>query len=159
MSSRLITTWSEYDSAVEEILDLSRNSLLIFDRDLAPLKLEQPERIVALRRLLSSQQDGRRLTVVVQQPDFVRQRSPQLMNLLALHAPAMSIIHSPPHLDRLKDCLLIADGRQLLVRFHQDQPRARVIVDDARECAPYLLRFDEILGEGGTPLSSITLGL
>ena len=41
MSSRLITNWSDYDGAVQEILDLTTATLEIFDEDLAPLKLER----------------------------------------------------------------------------------------------------------------------
>ena len=159
MTSKLITTWSEHDSAVQEILDLSPTTLLVFDENLSPLKLERPARIAALRRLLSARQPTTRLTIVVQKADFVRQYSPQLMDLLALYSPALTIIQSPPHLARLKDSLLIADGRHALVRFHQDQPRSRLIIDDSEECAPYQQRFDEILGEGGDQLSPMTLGL
>ncbi|HCZ15594.1 MAG TPA: hypothetical protein PL117_11860 [Accumulibacter sp.] len=159
MSSRLITTWTEYDGAVEEILALSASTLQIFDEDLSTLKLERPERIEALRRQLSARQDNTRITIIVQKPDFVRQYSPQLMNLLAVYAPTLTIIHSPAHLDTLKDSMLIADGRHALVRFHRDHARSRAIVGDEQECAPYQLRFDEILGEGGDPLSATTLGL
>lgn len=159
MASKLITTWSEHDSAVQEILDLSPTTLLVFDDNLSPLKLERPARIAALRRLLSARQPTTRLTIVVQKADFVRQYSPQLMDLLGVHSPALTIIQSPPHLARLKDSLLIADGRHALVRFHQEQPRSRLIIDDSEECAPYQQRFDEILDEGGDPLSPMTLGL
>lgn len=159
MPSRLITTWTEHDSAVQEILDLSPNTLQIFDEDLSPLKLETPERIAALNRLLASRQEGRQLTIVVQKTDFVRQYSPQLMKLLRVYSPTLQVIHAPPHLEALKDSLLIADGRHALVRFHGDQARSRLITDDMQECKPYLKRFEEILGEGGDPISAITLGL
>ena len=159
MTSRLITTWSEYDSAVREILGLAQTTLLVFDETLSSLQLERPERIAALRRLLSARKPATRLTIIVQKADFVRQYSPQLMDLLTVHSPALTIIQSPPHLARLKDSLLIADGRHALIRFHQEQPRSRLIIDDSEECAPYQQRFDEILGEGGDPLSPMTLGL
>jgi hypothetical protein len=159
MTSRLLTTWSEFDSAVQEILDLCACTLLVFDRDLSPLKLERPERVTVLRRLLASLDHNKRLTVVVQRPDFVRQYSPQLMNLLMVYSPALTITHSPPHLDLLRDSLLIADGRHALVRFDQDHARARLIIDDLTECAPHVQRFEAILAEGGDQLSSTTLGL
>ncbi|WP_313953846.1 hypothetical protein [Accumulibacter sp.] len=159
MTTRLITTWTDYDSAVQEILALSPSTLLIFDEDLSPLKLERPERIAALARLLASKESTRRLTIIVQKPDFVRQHSPQLMALLTVHAPLLTIIQAPPHLDNLKDSLLIADGKHALVRFHQGQARSRVFIDEGEECAPYQRRFEEILGEGGEPLSATTLGL
>jgi len=159
MSSRLITTWSEYDRAIQELLDLSATRLDIFDEDLSTLKLEAPQRVAALRALLSAPSHDRQLRIVVRKRDFVCQYSPQLMNLLTLYAPLLSIIDAPPHLDQLGDCLMIADDRHALVRFHRDQPRARLIVDDTSECAPYAQRFAEVLGEGGDPLSSKTLGL
>lgn len=163
MSSRLITTWSAYDSAVQDILDLAPDTLQIFDQDLSTLKLERPERSAALRRLLSLRHDdtrwSRRLTIVVQKPDFVRQYSPQLMTLLSRHAPTLTIIHAPAHLATLSDSLLIADGRHALLRFHHDHARSRLIIDDSGECAPLQQRFDEIVGEGGEALSASTLGL
>lgn len=163
MSSRLITTWSEYDSAVQDILDLAPGTLQVFDEDLSTLKLERPERIAALRRLLTLRPDdkrlSKRLTIVVQKTDFVRQYSPQLMKLLSSHAPTLTIIHAPAHLATLADSLLIADGRHALVRFDHDQARSRLIIDDSGECAPLRQRFDEIVGEGGEALSATTLGL
>ncbi len=159
MTSRLITTWSEYDRAVQELLDLAPRVLQIFDQDLSPLKLERAQRIAALRELLATREDDKRLTIIVQNADFVRQYSPQLLQLLRVFAPALTIIQSPAHLATLQDSLLIADGRHALSRFQRDHARARLIVDDASECAPYVLRFDEILATGGDPLSPTTLGL
>lgn len=159
MSSRLITTWAEHDRAVQEILELSASRLLIFDEDLSPLKLERPERVAALSRLLSSTPDGKQLTIIVQKAEFVRQYSPQLLKLLSVYSPALTIIHAPPHLEALKDSLLIADGKHALARFHRDHARSRLFIDDAQQCAPYAKRFEEIRNEGGEPLSAITLGL
>jgi hypothetical protein len=159
MTSRLLTTWTEHDSAVQEILDLSPKSLLIFDEDLSPLKLENPARIAALNRLLSSRQQGSQLTIVVQKTEFVRQYSPQLMKLLRVYSPTLQIIHAPPQLEARKDSLLIADDKHALLRFHRDHARSRLITDDVQECKPYRKRFDEILGEGGDPISATTLGL
>lgn len=159
MTSKLITTWSEYDNAVQELLDLSSGRLSIFDQDLSPLKLERAERLAALRALLTAPDYRKQLTIIVQQADFARRYSPQLMNLLAVYSPTLQIIHSPPHLVTLQDSLLIADDRHALIRFQQDQARARLIIDDPLECAPHMQRFAEILGEGGDPLSPTTLGL
>jgi hypothetical protein len=57
-------------------LDLTTDTLLVFDQDLSSLKLERPERIAALRRLLGAQEFNKRLTLVVQKTAFVRQYSP-----------------------------------------------------------------------------------
>ena len=159
MTSRLITTWTEYDNAVQEVLELSTSTLQIFDEDLSSLKLERPQRIAPLRAVLTAHEYHKRLAIVVQKLDFVRQYSPQLMDLLKVHAPTLTITQSPPHLDTLKDSLLIADGKHALVCFHREQPRARLIIDDVHECTPYVRRFEEILAAGGDPVSAMTLGL
>ena len=160
MSSRLLTTWSGYDAAVGDILALAANTLQIFDRDLAPLKLESADRIAALCRLLmTARPSSPRVTIIVRQAEFVRQFSPLLMNLLVAHSPALRILQSPPHLETLRDSLLIADDQHVLVRFHDRQARARLIVDDIGESAPYAQHFAEILAEGGEPISASTLGL
>ena len=86
MTSRLITTWSEYDRAVQELLDLAPRVLQIFDQDLSPLKLERALRIAALRELLATREDDKRLTIIVQNADFVRHYSPQLVRCyIAIH--------------------------------------------------------------------------
>lgn len=159
MTSKLFTTWSEYNEATQELLERSTETLEIFDEDLSSLQLERPARMAALRGLLDSHRYTRRLTIVVRKADFVRQYSPQLMNLLSAYAPALTITESPPHLGTLEDSLLIADGRHALVRFHRDHARARLIIDDTGECAPFLQRFHEIVAAGGEPLSPTTLGL
>lgn len=159
MTSKLLTPWSEYDAATQEILDRSTVTLEIFDGDLSSLKLESLSKVAALRALLDSHRSPGRLTIVVRKADFVRQYSPRLLNLLSTYAPALTISESPPHLGTLAESLLIADGRHALVRFHRDQPRSRLIVDDQSECAPVVQRFNEIVAAGVQPLSPTTLGL
>lgn len=159
MTSKLLTTWSEYDGATQEILDRSTATLEIFDEDLSSLKLERALRIAALCALLDSHRYPRRVTIVVRKADFVRQSCPQLMKLLRVHAPALTITESPPHLGTPEASLLIADGRHALVRFHRDLARARLIVEDTGESAPFLQRFNEIVAAGSEPLSPTTLGL
>ena len=54
---------------------------------------------------------------------------------------------------------VVADSRHALVRFHEDQARAKVMLDAPLDCAPYARRFDEIVAEGGDEISATTLGL
>ncbi len=159
MASRLITTWSAYDDAVDQLLARSPATLLIFDQDLSSLKLERPPRIAALARLLATRDPQQRLTIVVQNAAFVRQYSPQLLQLLRFHQPTLAILQAPPQLDSLRDSLLVADARHALVRFDHAQARARLFLDDTEACAPWVRRFEEIVATGGEPIASTTLGL
>ena len=159
MSSTLLTSWSAYDDALQQILDLSPTTLLIFDRDLSALKLEQPQRANSLQRLLAARRATTRLAIVVQNTEFIERDSPRLMNLLATYFPAMTITAAPPQLSALSDSLLIADDKHALIRFHHQQARSRLIIDEDEECRPYCERFSAIVDEGGDPVSPNTLGL
>lgn len=158
MTTTLITTWSEYDRAVEATVQRARHTLLIFDRNLESLRLERPQRVAALRSLLQAKPRAR-LAFIVQNADFVRRHSPLLLGLLTYYAPALTVTQTPGHLATLRESLLLADDEHMLVRFDHDQPRARLIVGEPALCMPYRQRFEEIRAEGGDPVSSLTLGL
>jgi hypothetical protein len=163
MTRKLLTTWREYDEAIREMLALAPTTLRIFDEDLALLKLEDPARLATLRRLLAARERtprrDSRLTIVVQNSESVRRHDPQLIDLLCIHAPDLRIVQAPDHLASLTDSLLIADDRHVLVRFERSQPRARLLIDEPAECAPYLRRFEDIVAEGGDAMSPTTFGL
>lgn len=158
MSSKLITSWNEYESAVGEVLKLAKKTLRIFDENLSALKLERPERIEVLRNFLNAS-PKHLLQIAVQDAGYVRLHNPRLMDLLVAYSHNLQIIECPPHLAALSDSLILADDRQGLVRFHKTQARAKAILDDIEECAPYLQRYDQIISEGGTPVAGRSLGL
>lgn len=158
MTSELITSWSEHDISVREILALASNSLCIFDGDLSKLKLGRSDAIESLRRFLGNGRENA-LRIVLQNTETLRQDNPRLMQLLADRPHGMSILQCPPQLAELTDSMLIADGRHALIRIHKDHARSRVILDSAEDCAPYIKRFEEILNEGGEPIGATTLGL
>lgn len=158
MSSQLITTWTEHDDAVCHLLAIAAHKLRIFDHDLSKLKLEQADRASALRQFLTGN-PKKTIQIAVKNAEVIERNSPRLMSLLASFSHQMKIIQCPPHLISLSDALLLADERHAVVRFHKDQARARAILDEPGECAAYEKRLDEIIAEGGTPISSTTLGL
>lgn len=158
MPSTLITTWAEYDGAVQDILALATHRVCVFDKDLAALKLERPERLALLRQFLGAGPE-RTVQIAVQDAEHLRRNCPRLMELLAVHAHNLTIIECPTHLAGLSDSLLIADAQHAVVRFHRDQARAKKMINAVEECAPYQQRHDQILGEGGAPVTASTLGL
>lgn len=158
MNSELITSWAEYDSSLLKILELTTQTLSIFDADLLKLRLERPANIELLRRFLSSDRQHR-LRIAVKNAEPFRRDSPRLMKLLALYTQNMTMIECPPHLASLNDSLCIADDRHALIRFHTDSARARIIIDNIEECAQYVQRFEDILKEGGEQVCASTLGL
>lgn len=157
MSSTLLTSYGEYAAAIDRLLALAERRLDIFDHDLSSLKLDQPDRHAALTRLLAS--PSHRLRIVVQDGQAALARHPRLSRLLETHGHQFSLIEADPKLQHLSDSMLLADGSHALLRFHQDQPRGKLLEDEADEVKPYERKFQSILDEGGTPLSSRVAGL
>lgn len=157
MSSHLLTSYGEYDAAVDLILSRAERKLDIFDFDLGLLKLNRPERHASLQRLLATQ--SHQLRIVVQNSQAVLAQQPLLLRLLELHGHHFSLLAAPPSLDHLTDSIIVADDAHALLRFHRDQPRSKLLEDEEEDVKTYLRRFQAIIDEGGTPLSPRVAGL
>ncbi|MGE5387070.1 MAG: hypothetical protein ACM3SV_14405 [Betaproteobacteria bacterium] len=158
MASELLTSWGEYRAAVDRILALATDELCIFDPDLGELKLESGERLDELRRLLAAGKSGC-LKIALRDATFFRTHCPRLNELLRIHSHLLLVSETPDSIAHLRDCMILADSRHGLIRFDQGQPRSKLVLDDPDGIAPYKRRFEEILLEGGTPISATTLGL
>lgn len=156
--SEVMTTWQDYDTALDRVLDRVQRQIVIFDRDLERLSLDRPDRISKLRRLVL-QLGENRMRIVVRDDSRVLTRHPRLVKLLAEGSDRFFLRRVVDSLAHLNDSLVIADNNVALVRFHDDHARCRLIEDDAEAVLPYLNRCEEIWQEGGTPISPRRLGL
>jgi hypothetical protein len=156
--THLLTSWSEYSTAVERMLGNVRHSVVIFDRDLSSLQLERAGTIASLTRLLRSSPSAA-LRISVQTAGLLRTRQPRLLELLRTFAHNFHAVETPPHLAHLSDAMLIVDSTSALIRFHNDHARSKEIINDPEACKPYCRRFDEIWNEGGATISATTAGL
>ena len=158
MSRELITSWSDYQSAIDRILALAARQVWIYDEDLAMLRLETPERIDALTtHLVSQQADSLRIALRNSEP--LQQRQPLIGRLLTVYSHNCAAQQTPDHLAHLRDSLILVDDAHALIRFDRNQPRGKLLIDEPDEVMHYRRRFSEIWAEGGTPVSPTTLGL
>lgn len=158
MSRELITSWRNYQTAIDCLLAVARQKICICDEDLGQLKLAAPQRLAQLRRVIQAGQKSC-LQIALRNAELLRQDHPLLIKLLSDHGHLAIAQQTPPHLAHLRDSMLIIDDRHALIRFEQDLPRSKVLIDEAEELKPYLHRFSEIWSAGGTPVSKTTLGL
>ncbi len=158
MSRELLTTLSEYQSGLDQLLNLAEGSICIFDRDLQELRLESTPRLRGIGKLLAAS-PGHSLHIAIRDSGPLSRQMPGLMELLKIHSHNLFIVEAPEQLRSLTDSMIIADGRHALVRFHDSHPRSKLLLNDPDEVQPYATRFADILKEGGTPISSTTLGL
>jgi hypothetical protein len=156
MARELITTWSDYQAAVERLLAMAGREILIYDEDIGGLRLDVPPNFPHLQRVLK---DGGGVHIALRNADRLRQRQPQLLTLLSLFSHRAAAQQTPEHINHLRDNMILVDGKHGLIRFDRDQPRSKLLIDEVDELRPYAMRFAEIWSAGGDPVSSTTLGL
>ncbi len=158
MARELITSWTDYQMAIDRLLAIASHKILIYDEDLSMLKLESAPRREQIKRiLLSGQSDV--LQIAVRNASLLRQQHPQFQNLLSTYGHLAKAQETPPQLAHLRDSMILVDEKYALIRFERDLPRSKLLIDEPDEVRPYLSRFKEIWAEGGEPVSSTTLGL
>lgn len=158
MPSILFTSWADYDDAVGRTISAAKHELLIFDHDLVACALEKPERHAQLLSFLRGSPRAR-LQIALQDPHRVQTAMPRTLKLLTSFGHAISITHTSERVAGLTDSMVLADGCYGTIRFHHDHARGKFIDDDPDEVSPYGKRFQEIIAEGGEPLSPSVLGL
>lgn len=157
MSRELIDNLAAYQAAIDRLLALPARRIDIYDEDLRDLHLERPTRLSALKAAVSGLPAGNIRLLV--RHDAPLRINPALLGLLATRGHAVAAWQTPEHLAHLRDSMILLDDRHALIRFDRDQPRAKLLIDEADELRPYLARFAELVNEGGTPVTATPLGL
>lgn len=158
MTRELITSWSDYQTAIDRLLALAVHRLRIYDEDLATLGLERPERHAQLARVLHQNQADA-LQIAVRNAGPLRQNHPRLLSLTTTYGHLIALQETPASIAHLRDSILLVDERNALVRFERDLPRAKLLIDEPEEVRQYIHRFQDIWAEGGEPVGASTLGL
>ena len=154
----LLSSEGEYLQACDTVLARAEREILIFDRDLAALRLEDKARLEALAGFL--QKDAlRRIRLVVHDPVPLERNMPRLTQLIVRFLHAIDVRQSPDNLRHLADAHLLADEDHGVRRFHFDQPRSALILDDRAYIHPWRQRFEELWGLSHPCLRINTTGL
>jgi hypothetical protein len=154
----LLTSEGEYRDACDAILRKAEHELLIFDRDLAALRLEEKVRIDALTRYLQVV-PLRRIRMVLHDPGLMERDAPRLMQLVARFSHVVDVRQSPDNLRHLADTHILADESHGVRRFHVDQPRSALVLDDPAYIHPWRQRFEELWELSHSCLRITTSGL
>jgi hypothetical protein len=158
MARELITSWTDYQLALDRLLAIACHKISIYDEDLVTLKLESAPRLLHIKRVLLAGQDDA-LQIAVRNAGPVRQKNPLLLNQLTTFGHRASAHETPPQLAHLRDSMILVDDKHALIRFERDMPRSKLLIDEIDEIRPYLARFREIWSEGGENIASTALGL
>jgi len=157
-SERSFDTYGEYREAVLEALGMARQAVSIFDPDLRECGLESLAGINLLQTLCSQSPHCDTLRILVHSATFLEQECPRLISLLGRFGHRASVRTTDPGSRAWTQPFLVADGRYLVTRFHQDLPRGKVCFTMSSTNAYVVTQFETMWLHGerhatGAPLS------
>ena len=158
MARELITSWADYQAAVDRLLAIATHHICVYDEDLVMLKLDSASRLEHIKRLLNGKQ-GEILRIAVRNAGPLRHQHPLMQQLLTTYGHLAIAQETPSQIAHLRDSMIIVDGKHALIRFERDMPRSKLLIDEADELRPYLTRFQEIWSEGGVRITNSVVGL
>ena len=158
MTRELITSWHDHDLAVERALSLVQENILIYANELTPLKLDSEANHNAINRILKTGEPGC-LQVILRNALNWHHTQPRLAKLCLSHSHLISIREAPSDLAHLTDSMLLIDNKHAVIRFDEHFPRSKLLIDEAEEVRPYVMRFSQIFTASSETASQTQLGL
>src|SRR6185436_16218221 len=147
----------EYESAIDTLLERPHRTLRIFDRQLGT-GYNRIKRHDLLRSFLLRNRTNRLYIVVHDASGLVRD-CPRVINLLRQFPDAIAINETEPQAKGVYDPFALADERDYVHRFHYDDSRGLLALDDPQSAHGFVQRFEEIWEASYPAASATTLGL
>jgi hypothetical protein len=148
---------SEYEAALNTILEMARKSVRIFENSLGR-GYNSPRRFDLLRAFLLAN-PRHRLQIVAHDVQGVDRNCPRLLNLMRLHAHAISIHETNQAAKAVYDSFAIVDDLHYVHRFHFEEMRGLLALHDPIGTHTFIERFGEIWESSSPAVSATTLGL
>ena len=149
---------SDFQQAVDALLQAPGRELRIFDPDLSALRLNTAERVERLQRFLAASRT-RRIYVAVHETDHVTKYCPRMMSLLARYAHAIQVQRTHEEIRNIQDSFLVIDQAHYLRRPVAQFFRGALGLHDETEALAMRSRFQEIWAASYPAVSASTLGL
>jgi len=153
-----LTTIKAQIAAIDELIGLATQSIRVFDADLAEMGWNRPARSERLAAFLRSSRKAR-LEIIVHDTRWIESSCPRLVTILRTFSHAVTIHKTGAQARDASDPLLIVDGRHFLHRFHIEQPRAALGIEQPHAARPLVNRFEEIWATGEPGITATVLGL
>jgi hypothetical protein len=153
-----LDTLSAQVEAIDALIELAQERLLVFDRDLADWAWDGARRAGKLAAFLRRSRNAR-LSIIVHETRWVEASCPRLLELAKVYGHAVQIWRTGQEARSALDALVIADGGHALHRYHVEQPRATLCIAMPAAVKPLVARFEEIWATGEPALGGSVLGL
>jgi hypothetical protein len=148
---------AEQVAAIDELVGLAQHRIRVFDHDLSQMGWNQAQRMDRLGAFLRGTR-GRSLDIIVHETAYLETSCPRLLSLLRTYSHAVTIYRTGPEARHATDPLVVVDDRHYLHRFHYEQPRASLGIDQPEDTRPLAHRYDEIWATGEPGINATLLG-
>ena len=149
---------AEQVAAIDELVALARRRIRVFDHDLSQMGWNQARRMDRLGAFLRGSR-GRRLDIIVHNTGYLESSCARLVALLRTYSYAVTIYRTGPEARHAADPLVLVDDSHYLHRFHYEQPRATLGIDQPEQTRPLAQRYDQIWATGEPGIDATVLGL
>lgn len=149
---------ANYIAALDTICGNARNNLFIFDKDFINCGFNSQVRVEKLNKFLLSNPNNR-LLLLAHDIYPLSQHCPRLMSLLRQFSHNMLIYQTPKHLQNLSEPFVVADELQYARRFHFNDNRGVIALNDGEGAHRLKIRFMEMWAESSQNISTATFSL
>jgi len=153
-----LDTVAAQTAAIDELIGLAQHRLQVFDIDLSQTGWETAARAANLSAFLRRTPSAR-FDLILHDTRWFEQNCPRLESLLRRRSPAITVYQTGPEARVAMDPLVVVDSRHFLHRFHIDQPRASLVIENPQLAGPLVTRFEEIWATGEPGVPGTVLGL
>jgi len=156
--SAALLTVPEQTAAIDELIALAHQHIRVFDYDLSQTGWNAATRMDELASFLRGA-TARRLDIIVHDTRYLESACARMQKLLRMFSDRMTIYRTGAEGKSATDPMIIVDDRHYLHRFHHDQPRAIMGVDQPGEARVLAQRFAEIWAGGEPGINATLLGV
>jgi hypothetical protein len=149
---------SDYTAALDTLCKLAHHNLYLFEKDFDGLGFNAEARYKSLRQFLLANPQNR-LFVLAHEMQYLSTCCPRMLMLLSQFDDRMLIHQSAKHLLHITAPFCVADNKNYVRRFHFDDPRGILAVNDPEHARTLELQFMEMWANSHPAISTTILGL
>lgn len=156
-ASRKLEGTAEHDAALDTLFARPGRSLCIFDRQLGRAYNALARHDLLRQFLLAGR--NHQIRIVLHDTANLTRDCPRMLLLMRQFSHAVSIHETEPQAKHVYDPFALIDERDYVHRFHYDNARGVLALDDPNGARTLAQRFGEIWEASTSTVSATTLGL
>ncbi len=147
---------ADYTAALDTLCRRANHDLYLFEKNFDGLGFNSEARYETLRHFLLG---NHRLHILVHNTHYLCTLCPRMMTLLRQFDQRMAIRQTAPHLQHITAPFCVADNTHYIRRFHFDDPRGLLALNDPENACTLQSQFIEMWRSSHSNISTSTLGL